>query len=100
MTTADATAPDKDWRKHRVDEKSADVLVAVARFFRVHHYGPTMKEIRDDTGISSASLVAAYVKRLRGEGLLRFDDGIARSVQPTPLGWARAGIEPPCFSTL
>lgn len=93
------TAP-KDWRTHRVPEKCEAVLKSIARFRRLHHdYGPSIEEIREDTGISSTGLVDGYMKRLRRLDLIKYREGVSRSVQLTDRGWHRADVMPPCFTT-
>lgn len=87
-----------DWaRSGKVEEKCQAVLLVIAEHRKHHHaYGPTVEEIREAAGISTTSLVSGYLKRLKAKGLVEYSPRVPRSVEPTLMGWIRAGIERPC----
>lgn len=90
--------PVKDWRRAvEVDGRALDVLAAIARFWRAHHYGPSYDDIGAGAGGMSRSLVKLYVGRLRTAQLVSYDDRVMRSVQPTVMGWQRSGVAAPCM---
>lgn len=58
------------------------VLAFVRRYYGKHGFSPTFREIKDEAGISSTSVVSYQVERLRDRGLINFENGVERSIVP------------------
>lgn len=56
------------------------VLQYVRLYIAKHGYPPAIRDIVNDCGISSTSVVAYNLKRLQEEGVLSYTPGIARSI--------------------
>lgn len=87
------------FRPQKVAARQRQVLEAVARFWSLHHYAPPTAWVQEESGISSRPLLWGYLRKLREAGLVRFENGDARSLQPTELGWQESGVTAPCFGT-
>lgn len=84
-------------RRSKTAPQTLAVLRVIARFRQKHpHYGPSIDEVRKETKYSTTSLVRNYMLRLQDQGLLDMDEGVARSAEPTALGWLKAEMQSPC----
>lgn len=54
----------------------------VVEFYTTNGYSPSLREIGETVGITSSSIVHAYVAQLVDAGMLRKTPGIARSYRP------------------
>lgn len=61
------------------------VLGSVVEYVAHHGYPPTMREIQQELGISSISVVAYHLDALQDAGYLRRSPKISRSIVLLPL---------------
>ena len=73
MTTARATKGDK-------------LMVYIERYIEVRGYSPTVREMVDGCDLSSTSVCAYWLRKLRDSGLITWVDGQSRTVRQH-LGW-------------
>jgi len=59
------------------------LLNAIAAFYRKHGYGPSFRDLQDLCGMSTTSLVAYHLRKLRKLLYITFDDGRARTIRLT-----------------
>jgi repressor LexA len=55
------------------------IYTAIAAFIRQHGYAPSLREIRDGTGLSIPT-IQLYLVLLQERGLIQHTPGIARSI--------------------
>lgn len=73
-------------------EQSRDkILKAIAEYFEVHKYAPSVRELCDMTGLSSTSTVSMHLTKLQIEGLIETDHGLGvpRALRISDKGWKR-----------
>ena len=63
--------------------KQRQILAFISRYWFEHCYPPTIREIVDGCGLSSTSVAAYNLERLRRAGHLAITAGRARSIVPT-----------------
>ena len=56
------------------------ILNAAIDFRREHGYAASHRELRDLSGVSSTSVVAYHLQRLRDDGYLTFRNGQSRTI--------------------
>ena len=57
-------------------EQSRDrILKAIAEYYEVHKYAPSVRELCAITGLKSTSTVHAHLLRMQNEGVLETDHG-------------------------
>lgn len=61
--------------------KERQVLDYIKQFIQRYGYAPTLKEIGDANGMSSAATVHEHIDRLRQKGFIRKLDGTARGLE-------------------
>lgn len=64
-------------------DKSVVVLDFVVAYLDRNGYAPSIREIRDGTGISSTSVVAYHLNRLEQDGYINRDSATSRSITLT-----------------
>ena len=62
-------------------EMQKNILNFITAFQREHGYSPTLREIGDDVGLSSASSVQYQVHQLAAKGFIRIREGKQRAIQ-------------------
>ncbi len=61
--------------------KAVAALEFITAHMAEHHYPPTYREIQAKTGMSTKSLVAYYLKKLRAAGLITWTPKAPRSIR-------------------
>ncbi len=61
-----------------------DLLEYIKQYVGEHGYAPSIREMRDDCGISSTSMVDYYLKKMVRDGMIRKDDNKARAIVVLP----------------
>lgn len=56
------------------------ILEMVTGFIRENGFSPTLREIEAATGISSPSVVAHHLRRMRDAGIITYRDGLPRTI--------------------
>lgn len=65
-------------------KSQASALVNAIRLYHdVHGYGPSIRDLADITEMSSTSVVVYWLRKLRDDGLVTYDDNVARSIRVT-----------------
>ena len=72
------------------EERMQAVVGAIARHAAAHAYPPTLREVQDETGFSSLSVVKYWLDSSERAGLLVRARGMARAVTLTDAGRAFA----------
>jgi repressor LexA len=67
--------------KLAVPSRAIEVLDFIEDFIDRHHYPPTYREIQAQIGVSSKSLVAYYLKKLRDAGFITWKPKAPRSIR-------------------
>ena len=67
--------------KLAVPSRAIEVLDYIEDFIDRHHYPPTYSEIQAQIGVSSKSLVAYYLRKLRDAGLITWTPKAPRSIR-------------------
>lgn len=57
-----------------------DLLEYIKLYIDEHGYAPSIREMRDQCGISSTSVVTSYLKKMVEEGTIRKDNNRARAI--------------------
>lgn len=57
------------------------ILLAISLFWRQNGYAPSIRELQALCDISSTSVVAYHLERLRTKGLVDFVDGTPRTIR-------------------
>jgi SOS-response transcriptional repressor LexA len=65
------------WHGQDRSDKRERLLEAVKTLMRRHQRPPTMRELKDETGISSTSVVAFNLRKLQADGRLRLTDNVS-----------------------
>lgn len=60
--------------------RQRDILQSIRAYMDEHNHAPSMREIQDDAGISSVSVVSHHLGVLEARGYLRRTPGIPRSM--------------------
>jgi len=68
------------------EEARGKIVQYIVEYHREHGYAPTFREIQDDIGISSLSLVHFHLDHLRMMGHVSFLPGSARTLLVTRSG--------------
>lgn len=68
-------------QKRALTDKQKRVLTAIAVLTRQHGFCPTFREIADECGYATTSVVAAHLDRLRENGLVEWTEGKARTIR-------------------
>ena len=76
------------------EERMRAVVGAIARHGAAHAYPPTLREVQDETGFSSLSVVKYWLDSCERAGLLVRARGMARAVTLTEAGRAFAEAPP------
>lgn len=85
-----------DKHNKRLTKKQTEVLHFIKEFLATHEYAPSYREIADGLGLSSPATVFEHVQALHGKGMLKMDEGEARSMELAPkVGWFTKAIELP-----
>ncbi|WP_052669014.1 LexA family protein [Nitriliruptor alkaliphilus] len=77
--TATSTAIGTD-----LTRRQREVLAALQRIHQRHGFPPTLRELGEDVGLSSASSVHAHVKTLERLGLVEHRAGRNRTLRAVP----------------
>lgn len=70
---------------------TTDTYTAILAYMGENGIAPTIREIMAKTGISSTSVVRYHLRKLRTDGLIRFDDNKARSIRIVTLAETAEG---------
>ena len=65
----------------RISDANKAVLYAIRAYLDTHGYSPSIRDIRDETGMSSTSLVFHHLDRLERLGVIERDRYVARSIR-------------------
>jgi repressor LexA len=57
-----------------------DLLEYIKSYIVEHGYAPSIREMRDECGISSTSVVDYHLKKMVREGTIKKDDNKARAI--------------------
>ena len=68
-------------RKKGLTERQIKILQVLDRFQRKVGYPPTIREIGDQCGISSTSVVNYYLDQLQELGYIERDQGVSRGIR-------------------
>ena len=79
----------------QVTPKQRRLLQVVACYWADCGFSPTLRELVSLLPLSSTSVAAYNLRRLRSLGLVTFRPGTARTLCLTAAGWAETGIAPP-----
>ena len=66
----------------RLSESTQRVLVAIRRLYRVGGVPPSFREIQDEIGFGSSSVVSYHVRKLADAGLISYSPGAKRTIVP------------------
>lgn len=69
-----------------LNPKARRILNSISRLWKKKGYPPTRRDIMEDAGISSTSIVQYWMAKMRDDGLVDWDDGIGHSVTVTRKG--------------
>lgn len=67
--------------RERIAASDQRVLLAIAVYIRQHGFSPSLREICTLADVSSTSMAALHLERLRDAGLIAFEPRIARSIR-------------------
>lgn len=67
--------------KVRTSPHTATLLAYLREYIAEHSYGPTLREMMAAIGVSTPSVAAYHLERLRADGLVTFEDGKSRTVR-------------------
>lgn len=73
-------------------EQSRDkILKAIAEYYEVHKYAPSVRELCAITGFKSTNTVHTHLLRMQNEGVLETDHGFnsPRALRISDKGWKR-----------
>lgn len=88
-------------RSKGLSERQKKILEALERFQEQYGYPPSIRELCDDTGISSTSVVNYYLDQLKEMGYIERDRRVSRGVRLLkPLSEAVAAVVTPLKQTL
>ena len=73
-------SPSKSKKRLR---RRAQVIEAIRTYWAEHHHGPTYDDLRRATRIKSPNGVRWHLRKLRDEGLVTWDEGLARTIRLT-----------------
>jgi repressor LexA len=68
-------------RKKELSERQIKILMVLDRFQRERGYPPSIREICENTGVSSTSVVNYYLDQLKEKGLIERDDRVSRGLR-------------------
>jgi repressor LexA len=68
-------------RKKGLSERQIKILTVLDRFQREHGYPPSIREICENAGVSSTSVVNYYLEQLKEMGLIERDDRVSRGLR-------------------
>jgi len=63
-----------------MNDITTDLLEYIKLYVDEHGYAPSIREMRDQCGISSTSVVNSYLKKMVEEGTIRKDNNRARAI--------------------
>ena len=72
-------------------ERMRAVIEAIARHRARHGYAPSVRELREEAGLSSISVVWYWLNACERAGLIARTPGLARAITLTEAGDAFAG---------
>lgn len=72
------------------DKRLNEVAVFIADFWEKNRFGPTLREIQSEVGISSLTTVRTDIDRLAEDGWVTFIPKQARTLVPTDILLGRA----------
>lgn len=88
-------------RSKGLSERQKKILEALERFQEQNGYPPSIRELCEDTGISSTSVVNYYLDQLKEMGYIERDRRVSRGVRLLkPLSEAVAAVVTPLKQTL
>lgn len=76
-----------------LDRRERALLASIARHWDQHGYGPTVRELQQDLGLSSLSVAAYWIGRLERRGLVVKTAGAARSIRVVGMTEERPGYD-------
>jgi len=68
-------------RKKGLSERQIKILITLDQFQREHGYPPSIREICEDAGVSSTSVVNYYLEQLKDMGLIERDERVSRGLR-------------------
>jgi len=74
-------------RRKGISERHKKILEMVDNFQRINGYPPAIREICNQTGISSTSVVNYYLDQLQEMGYIERDEGVSRGIRLLELAY-------------
>ena len=68
----------------RRKNRDAEILCFIEFYWDEHGYAPSVRDICAALGFNSPATVAHYLRRMREQGLVEYEDRIPRTVRVTP----------------
>lgn len=63
--------------------QGARLVAAIRGYYDEHGYAPSVRDLMTRTGMSSTSVVTYWLRKLRADGLVDYEDRVPRSIHVT-----------------
>lgn len=64
--------------------RDGDIVRFIRSYWEKNGYAPSTRDICSGLGLSSPATVSQYLRRMREQGLVEYEDRIPRTVRVTP----------------